>query len=117
MAASAGASPDIIYARRVPADPSPELDNFDRKDCYLILFEIGFCKGLGGHEKLAEKTDKYNPLICALRRYWGRVDVICIPIGHAGTILHDTATNIATPLSQDRPSIAAQRKQYDFGTL
>jgi hypothetical protein len=46
--------------------------------------------------KLKEKTDEYNPLVTTLRRYWGRVDLICIPIGHAGTTLNDTATDIAT---------------------
>ena len=41
-AARAGAAPDIIYARGVPVDPSPDPASFDRKDCALILFEIGF---------------------------------------------------------------------------
>jgi hypothetical protein len=42
MAAGAGAAPDIIYALGVPVDPSPDPASFDRKDCALILFEIGF---------------------------------------------------------------------------
>ena len=89
---------------------SPEIDSFNRKDYSLILFEIGFCKDLGCHKKLKEKTDKYNPLMTTLRRYWGRVNLVCIPIGHAGTTLNDTATDIATALAQVRPSIAATRK-------
>jgi hypothetical protein len=32
MAAGAGAAPDIIYARGVTADPSPEINSFNRKD-------------------------------------------------------------------------------------
>ena len=83
----------------------------DRKDCSLVLFEIGFCRDLGCHEKLAEKTDKYQPLLRALRRYWGRVELICIPIGHAGTTLLDTATAIAAALAKVRPSMAAERKR------
>ena len=42
MAAGAGVAPDIIYARGVPAERSPEIDSFNRKDCSLILSEIGF---------------------------------------------------------------------------
>jgi hypothetical protein len=51
-----------------------------------------------------------------LRRYWGRVDLVCIPIGHAGTPLYDTATDIATALAQVRLSIAATRKQMGHKT-
>ena len=66
MAARVGASPDIIYARGMPADPTLDLDSFDRKDCSLILSEIGFCRDLGCHDKLAMRTEKYQPLLCAL---------------------------------------------------
>ena len=66
-AEGAGAAPDIIYARGVPADPIPDQDSFDRKDCSLILFEIGFCRDLGLHEKRTKKTEMYHPLLCALR--------------------------------------------------
>jgi hypothetical protein len=100
MAARAGAAPDIIYAREVPADPSPGIDSFSRKDCPLILFEIGFCRDLGCHKKLKEKIDKYTPLVTTLRHYWGRVDLVCIPNGHAGTTLNDTASDIATALAK-----------------
>jgi hypothetical protein len=111
MAAGVGAAPDIIYARIAPADPTPDLDSFDRKDdCSLILFEIGFCRDLGCHDKLAKKTEKYHPLLCAFRRYWGRVELVCIvPIGHAGNTLHDTATDIANALAMACPSTAAKR--------
>jgi hypothetical protein len=109
-------APDIIYARGVSAVLSPEIDSFNRKDCSLILFEVGLCRDLGCHEKREEKTGKYNPLLATLRRYWGRVDLVCIPIGHAGTTLNDTATDIATALSQVRPSIAAMRKQKGHKT-
>ena len=105
MAAGARATPDIIYARGVPVDPSPDPTSFDRKDCALILFEIGICRDLGCQDKLTKKIEKYHPLLCALRRYWGHVDLVCIPICHAGTTLQDTAAGIATALAKARPSI------------
>jgi hypothetical protein len=101
----------------VPADPSPEIDSFNRKDCSLILFEAGFCRDLGCHKKRKEKFDKYNSFMATLRRYWDRVDLVCIPIGHPDTTLNDTATDIATALAQVRPSIAATRKQKGYKTL
>ncbi len=69
MAAGAGVAPDIIYARGVPADPSPEIDSFNRKDRSFILFEVGFCRDLCCHNKRKEKTKKYNTLLITLRSY------------------------------------------------
>ena len=66
MAAGARATPDIIYARRVPADPSLDIDAFTKKECTLILIEVGLCGDLGCHQKYTEKTDKYLPLLTAL---------------------------------------------------
>jgi hypothetical protein len=37
-------------------------------------------------------------------RYWDRVDLVCIFIGHSGTTLKDTASNIATALAKVSPS-------------
>ena len=108
MAAGAGAAPDIVYARGVPADPSS--DAFNKKDCSLILSEVGFYRDLGCHKKYTQKTDKYLPLLTTLRKYWGRVEFVSIPIGHAGTTLSDTANDFAAALAKVRPSIAAQRK-------
>jgi hypothetical protein len=110
IAAGAGAAPDIVYARGVPANPASDLNDFNKKDCTLLLFEVGFCRDLGCHEKYKQKTDKYLPLLTALRKYWGRVELVCIPIGHAGTTLIDTANDFAAALAKVRPSIAAQRK-------
>ncbi len=67
-AAGARAAPDTIYARGVSADPTPDPDSFNRKGYSLILFEIGFCKDLGIHDKRTKKTEKCHPLFCALRR-------------------------------------------------
>jgi hypothetical protein len=83
MAEGAGAALNIIYARGVPVDPNSDPDSFDRKDCSLVLFEIGFCTDLGLQDKFTKKTENYQPLLRALRWYWGRVDLVCIPIGHA----------------------------------
>ena len=105
MAAGAEAAPDIIYARGVSVDPSPDPASFDRKDYSLVIFKIGFCRDLGCQDKLTKKTEKYHACLCALRRYWGRVDLVCIPIGHSGTTLQDTASDIATALAKSRPSI------------
>ena len=114
MAAGAGAAPDIVYARGVPADPSS--DAFNKKDCSLILFEVGFCRDLGCHEKYTQKTEKYLPLLTALRKYWGRVEFVSIPIGHAGTTLIDTANDFASALAKVRPSIASDRKRKGHKT-
>jgi hypothetical protein len=114
MAAGAGAAPDIVYARGVPADPYS--DAYNKMDCSLILFEVGFCRDLGCHEKYIQKIDKYLPLLTALRKYWGRVEFVSIPIGHAGTTLTDTATDFASALAKVRPSIAAQRKRKGHKT-
>jgi hypothetical protein len=115
MAAGAGAAPDIVYARGVTADPSS--DAFNKKDCSLILFEVGFCRDLGCYEKYTQKTDKYLPLLTALRKYWGRVEFVSIPIGHAGTTLIDNANDFASALAKVRPTIAAQGKCKGHTTL
>ena len=62
IAAGVGAAPtSSMPDQGVPVDPSPEIDSFNRKDCSLILFEIGFCRDLGCHKKLRKKTNKCNP--------------------------------------------------------
>ncbi len=51
----------------MPAGASPDIDAFNRKNCPLILFEVGFYKDLGCHENYTQKTDKYLLLLTALR--------------------------------------------------
>jgi hypothetical protein len=63
-----GTTPDLIYARRVPNTPSPDPTCFNKKQCTLILVEIGFYKDLGCDVKFDKKTEKYSPLIAALRK-------------------------------------------------
>ena len=103
FAAGHGTAPDLIYARGVPDSPSPDPTTFDRKQCTLIIIEIGFCRDFGCVEKLEEKTSKYAPLLEALRRYWGRVEFIAFPIGHAGTTLTRTLHQLTTAFSTVRP--------------
>jgi hypothetical protein len=68
LSQEADAASHISYVRGMPADPSPNIGSFNRKDCSLILFEIEFCRDIGCHKKLDEKFDKYNPLFSTLRR-------------------------------------------------
>jgi hypothetical protein len=110
IAVGAGVAPDIVYARGMQNNSSSDFNAYNRKDCTLLLFEVGFCRDLGCHEKYKQKTDKYFPLLTALRKYWERVELVCIPIGHAGTTLIDNANDFAAALAKVRPSIAAQRK-------
>ena len=94
-----GAAPDLIYAREIPDTPSPDLTFFNRKQCTLILVEIGFCKDLGCDIKFDKKTKKYSPLIAALRKYWGRVEFVAFPIGHVGTTLIRTLDHLTAAFS------------------
>ena len=106
-----GAAPDLIYARGIPPSIS-SLTNpppFDRMRCTLTLIEVGFCRDLGCQAKLAEKTQKYEPLATALRRHWGEVDLICIPVGHAGTTLTMSIDSIALALAKQRPPTTTSR--------
>jgi hypothetical protein len=66
-----GTTPDLIYARGVPDTPSPDPTSFDKKQCTLIIVEIGFCIDLGCEDKFEEKNTKYSPLIAALRSFGG----------------------------------------------
>jgi hypothetical protein len=63
-----GTTPDFIYARGVPGTPSPDPTSFNTKQCILILIETGFCRDLGCDVKFDKKTEKYSPLIAALRK-------------------------------------------------
>ncbi len=40
----------------------------------------------------------------ALRRYWGRVDIIAFPIGHAGTTITTTLDHLTTAFSTVQPT-------------
>jgi len=57
----------------------------------------------GCDNKLTQKTEIYCPLIAALEKYWGRVEFVAIPIGHAGTTLHRNIEHRTSTLSTARP--------------
>ena len=52
-----GTTPDLIYARGVPDTPTPDPTSFDKKQCNLIIVEIGFCRDLGCDTKFDKKTE------------------------------------------------------------
>jgi hypothetical protein len=93
-----GTTPDLIYARGVQDTPSPDPTSLNKKQCTLILVEIGFCRDLGCDIKFDEKTEKY-PLVTALRKYWGRVVFVAFPIGHAGAIQTRTLDHLTAAFS------------------
>ena len=63
-----GTTLDLIYARGVPGDASPDTTFVDRKQCTLIIVEIGLCMDLGCDIKFEKKTEKYSLLLAALGR-------------------------------------------------
>jgi hypothetical protein len=98
-----GTTLDPIYARGIPTTPNPDLTNVNKMQCTFILVEVEFCKDLGCDTKLTEKTEKYPPLVAALKKFLGKVEFIANPIGHAGTTLQRTLEHLATALSTVRP--------------
>ena len=62
-----GTTPDLVYAKGVPDTPGLDPSTFDRNQCILVIFEIGFCQDFGWHKRLQEKTAKYAPLVAALK--------------------------------------------------
>jgi hypothetical protein len=105
-----GVTPDILYARGVPNSTAPDLSQLDKKRCSLLLVEVGFCSDLNLRAKLELKTQKYQPLIAELLQEWGHVDLVCIPIGHAGTTLRDTAGHLAEALARRRPGLSGRKR-------
>jgi hypothetical protein len=63
----------------------------------------------GCDTKIDEKAEKYSPLIAALRRYWGWVEFIAFPFGHAGTTLTKTLNNLTATFFTVRPSVERSR--------
>jgi hypothetical protein len=59
--------------------------------------------------KLGKKTEKYSPLFAAPKRYWGRVDFIAFPIGHADTTRARTLDQLTAACFTDRPTVDRSR--------
>ncbi len=67
--------------------------------CNILIVEIGFCRKLRCDIKVAERAEKYSLLAAAMKTYWGRVDFVVVPIGHAGTTLLITWDGVFIALS------------------
>jgi len=104
-----GTTPFLIYARGVPDTPSPGPTSFDKKQCTLIIVEIGFCRDLGCDLNLEKKTWKYSPLLATLKTYWGRVEFIAFFIGHVGSTLIGTLDHLTAAFSTVRPTVERSR--------
>ena len=95
-----GTALDLIYARGVPDTPSPDPISFNIKHCTL---------NLGCDIKFDEKSEKFSPLIAALKKYLGRVEFVAFPIGHAGTTLTRTLDHLTAVFSTVRPLVERSR--------
>ncbi len=104
-------APDLLYARGVPNSPTPDPSSFDKSTCSLLLIEIGFSSNLNLRSKIDENPQKYQPLIEELRKDWGSVSLVCVPIGHAGTLLGETATHMAMALASRRPNSSGGKRK------
>jgi len=109
-----GTAPDLVYVRGVPDTPAPDQNTFDRKQCIMIIIEIGFYQDFGCHKRLQEKTVKYAPLVAALKAVWGKVEFMAIPDGHAGTTLKETQGHLAQALSATRPEIERSKTKREI---
>jgi hypothetical protein len=100
-AAKCGVTPDLVFGMGVPDVFDPSAAVFDKKRCTLVLIEVGFCADLRCHIKHQEKLDKYTPLLDILRLTWGRVHLVIVPIGNAGTLLSRTQHDLASALASN----------------
>ncbi len=107
--------PDLLYARGGANSPTPDPTSFDKSTCSLLLIEVGFCSDLNLRTKLEEKTQKYQPLLEELRQHWVSVSLVCVPIGHAGTTLAETATHLAAALASRRPGLSGSKRKTTTG--
>jgi hypothetical protein len=91
----------------VPDTPRPDPATYGKRSFSLLLIEV--CFGSDLKSKLDEKTEKDQPLIAKLQKDWGSVSLVCIPIGHAGTLLGETAHHLASALASKRPNVGVKR--------
>ena len=108
-----GTAPDHIYARKISSTPEPGPCAIDRKKSNLILIEVGFCRDFGCQSKLQEKTDKYAPLGASLQTIWGKVELMAVPIDHAGPTLIKIRHSLAHAMSATRPEIERNRTRRE----
>jgi hypothetical protein len=70
---------------------------------------VGFCADLRCAAKLVQKQELYQALKEHLQLTWGQVDLICIPIGNAGTLLQSSLAALARAVATnpDNPPTVA----------
>ena len=73
--------PDLIYARDIADNLSPDSTLLLKKGCTLLIIEVDLCGDSGCHDHIQEKTLGYARLLHALHNYGGVVEFVCIPIG------------------------------------
>jgi len=64
-----GTALGLGYAKGESDNRSADPSTFDKKECALILIEIGFCRNFGYKQMIVKKTKKCPPLIAALKTY------------------------------------------------
>ncbi len=51
-----------------------------------------------------------------LKKEWGTVHFVCVPIGHAGTLLAETVEHLAMALATRRPQAGRGQAPDDLST-
>ena len=98
-----GVAPDIVYAKGVPNLRDPPDNSYNPAQCVILLVEVGFCQDLRLQAKEHLKLCKYAPLLEALSLRWGRVLLVGIPMGIAGTASVSALGQLAEALCTLRP--------------
>jgi len=88
---------------------SPDPTSFNKTRCTLILVEVGFYRDFGCDTKIAKKTMTYSPLIAAFNKYWGRVEIVALPIGHAGITLNKNLDHLTAAFLIVHPHVEKAR--------
>ena len=102
---AAGVTPDIVMVHGVKDFLIPDPSTYDRSKCRVVIIEVGFCADLRCAGKLQQKRDHYERLVQELRKTWGEVVLVLIPIGNAGTLLQSSLDSLAAAVAAtpDRP--------------
>lgn len=94
----------MVYVHGAPNLPDPTIAGLDKSTCKVTLVEVGFCADLRLGAKRTEKSLKYHKLVETLKDTWGDVQLICIPIGAAGTVLSSSMAELTTRFFRESPS-------------
>ena len=96
---AAGVTPDIVMVHGVSDVLLPDPTTYDRSKCRVVIIEVGFCADLRCAAKLQQKRDHYEPLVAELRKTWGEVILVLLPIGNAGTLLQSSIDSLAAAVA------------------